>query len=135
HHGRGAAGGSRAHHLCHADRRRRGRALIAGSRGGHGVTKEALARLLERAWYEDHWAGKVMAPLGWAFAAAVSLRRLAFAAGIIPAIDAGVPVLVVGNLTVGGTGKTPLVIWLARYLIEQGYRPGIVSRGYGGTAT
>ena len=45
-----------------------------------------------------------------------------------------VPVVVVGNLTVGGSGKTPLVIWLARFLREQGWRPGIVTRGYGGRA-
>jgi tetraacyldisaccharide 4'-kinase len=99
------------------------------------VTKTALIELLEQAWYGDHWTGKVMAPLGWVWATAASLRRLAYMAGVIPPVDAGVPVIVVGNLTVGGTGKTPLVIWLARWLIEQGYRPGIVSRGHGGTAT
>ena len=46
---------------------------------------------------------------------------------------AGVPVVVVGNITVGGTGKTPLVIWLARFLREAGYRPGVISRGCAGT--
>ena len=45
-----------------------------------------------------------------------------------------VPVIVVGNLTVGGTGKTPLVVWLARWLRQSGYRPGIITRGYGGAA-
>lgn len=44
------------------------------------------------------------------------------------------PVIVIGNLTVGGTGKTPLVTWLTNYLKEQGYKPGVISRGYGGKA-
>lgn len=52
--------------------------------------------------------------------------------GIIPVQRVRVPVLVVGNITVGGTGKTPLVIWLTRFLKDKGYSPGIISRGYGG---
>jgi tetraacyldisaccharide 4'-kinase len=49
-------------------------------------------------------------------------------------IHLGVPIIVVGNISVGGTGKTPMVIWLAEFLIKHGYHPGIVSRGYGGKA-
>jgi len=63
----------------------------------------------------------------------VERRRIAYLTGRRPVWRASVPVIVVGNVTVGGTGKTPLVIWLARYLREHGHRPGIVSRGYGGS--
>jgi len=62
------------------------------------------------------------------------LRRLAYRRGWLTAIAVGAPVIIVGNITVGGSGKTPLVIWLVNWLRSQGYRPGIVSRGYGGTA-
>lgn len=62
------------------------------------------------------------------------MRRHAYRKGWLPTFEAGVPVVVVGNLTVGGTGKTPVVIALAQWLREQGWRPAIVSRGYGGRA-
>jgi tetraacyldisaccharide 4'-kinase len=55
-----------------------------------------------------------------------------YASGIWSKCRLPVPVIIVGNLTVGGTGKTPLIVWLARFLKEAGYKPGIISRGYGG---
>ena len=60
------------------------------------------------------------------------MRRALYRAGIFPSYRVPVPVIVVGNITVGGTGKTPLVLWLCDFLRERGYAPGIVSRGYGG---
>jgi tetraacyldisaccharide 4'-kinase len=60
------------------------------------------------------------------------LRALAYRRGWLASFAAGVPVIVIGNLSVGGTGKTPLVIWLVEYLRRRGHRPGIASRGYGG---
>lgn len=63
----------------------------------------------------------------------VALRRALYRAGLFPSFRVQVPVVIVGNITAGGTGKTPLVLWLCEFLKEQGYTPGIVSRGYGGS--
>src|SRR6266702_5378194 len=59
-------------------------------------------------------------------------RRLFYRLGVLPSARLRVPVIVVGNLTVGGTGKTPLILALAEALRRKGRRPGILSRGYGG---
>ena len=64
----------------------------------------------------------------------VLLRRLAYRLHLLGIERAGIPLIVVGNLSVGGTGKTPLVLWLVERLCEAGYAPGIVSRGYGSAA-
>jgi tetraacyldisaccharide 4'-kinase len=70
-------------------------------------------------------------PLSWLFASVAALRRALYRRGALRSTRLPVPVVVVGNVTVGGTGKTPLVIALARALAERGRHPGIVSRGYG----
>jgi tetraacyldisaccharide 4'-kinase len=90
---------------------------------------------VDRHWYRLSWVSVLLAPLSAAFALGVGLRRLLYRVGIFGIRRFPVPVVVVGNLTVGGTGKTPLIIWLAEHLQAMGYRPGIVSRGYGGGAT
>ena len=89
---------------------------------------------LERYWYSINGISLLLLPLSLLFGGAVWLRRQAFRTGLIRSHRFPVPVIVVGNITVGGTGKTPLVTWLAGYLKQQGWRPGIVSRGYGGKA-
>lgn len=81
------------------------------------------------------WYGRslvVLRPLSWLFGRITALRRWLYRVGFFKTIHFNVPVIVVGNITVGGTGKTPLVIWLAQLLRAHGYSPGIVSRGYGG---
>jgi tetraacyldisaccharide 4'-kinase len=89
----------------------------------------------ERHWYRFSLISALLAPAAMAFDAFVRLRRAAYAAGILRKVRIPVPVVVVGNLVVGGTGKTPLVLWLAEALLRRGWRPGIVSRGHGAGAT
>ena len=91
-------------------------------------------QFIERVWYGNHILSRLLQPVSWLYALYMLLRRAAYAAGILAVQKVAVPVVVVGNLTVGGTGKTPLIIWLAEFLKDRGFHPGIVSRGYGGTA-
>jgi tetraacyldisaccharide 4'-kinase len=84
------------------------------------------------AWYRGQPIFWLLLPLSVIFLFITSLRRWAYARGVLKSYRAPVPVIVVGNITVGGTGKTPLVLALVERLREAGYQPGIVSRGYGG---
>jgi tetraacyldisaccharide 4'-kinase len=88
-------------------------------------------RLLEL-WYRPGGGAALLQPLAWAYGAAMRLRQSAYARGWLPTYRVGKPVVVVGNITVGGTGKTPLTVWLAQTLKERGLAAGIVSRGYRG---
>jgi tetraacyldisaccharide 4'-kinase len=89
--------------------------------------------VLEHFWYRIRPAHLVLVPLSLLFGAVVAVRRWLFRVGGLHCTRMRVPVIVVGNITVGGTGKTPSVLWLVEYLQEHGYRPGIVLRGYGGS--
>ena len=84
-------------------------------------------------WYREQAGGALLAPFAWAYGALMRARRHAYAAGLLRSERAAAKVVIVGNLTVGGTGKTPLTIWLARELAARGLKVGIVSRGYGGS--
>ncbi len=85
-------------------------------------------------WYRPNytWLTFLLMPLSGLYRLAVNTRRLLYWLGVKKKFSFSTPIIVVGNITVGGTGKTPFVIWLANFLTEQGMRPGIVSRGYGG---
>ena len=94
----------------------------------------ALADRLESAWYgtgraPPWWTG----PLAALYGALTSLRRGLYRLGMLRSTRLPVPVVVIGNLSVGGTGKTPVTIAIAESLRRRGYRPGVVSRGYGGS--
>lgn len=83
-------------------------------------------------WYAGKSWGWLLWPAAKLFAWGVNLRKKAYERKYLKSYKASVPVIVVGNITVGGTGKTPLVIYLAQMLRNNGYRPGIVTRGYKG---
>lgn len=89
---------------------------------------------LTRFWYLPslHFIFLPLLPVSWLFGLVTAVRRRLYRSGWLRAIRFNVPVIVVGNITVGGTGKTPFVISLAETLKSLGYRPGIVSRGVGG---
>ena len=90
-----------------------------------------LAERLVNAWYQGHPALLLLRPLEWLYCAVVQRKRQRFLAGQSPSYRAPVPVIVVGNITVGGTGKTPLILYLIDHCRARGLRVGVVSRGYG----
>jgi len=91
-------------------------------------------RYLEHCWYTRCPWLLLLTPISLLYCLLVRLRRLAYRSGLLPQARLPVPVVVVGNLAVGGTGKTPLVGWLAVQLRQAGMRPGIIARGYRGRA-
>jgi tetraacyldisaccharide 4'-kinase len=98
------------------------------------AVRPTASEFAARHWYRLSPLSVLLAPLSLIFRAAVALRRLLFRLGVLASASAGIPVIVVGNLTVGGTGKTPLVLALAAALRSKGFKPGILSRGYGGAS-
>ena len=90
-----------------------------------------LAERLVNAWYQGNSALFLLRPLEWLYRAVVQRKRQRFLAGQSPSYRAPVPVIVVGNITVGGTGKTPLILYLIEHCRARGVRVGVVSRGYG----
>lgn len=94
--------------------------------------KQAFNRWLQSVWYERNGSGVFLLPLAWLYRAVIAIRRCWYRAVKLERFD--VPIIIIGNITVGGTGKTPLLIWLVQFLRQQGFTPGIISRGYGGQA-
>lgn len=90
-----------------------------------------LSRWLQQAWYEGHPLLNLLTPLEGLYRKVVARQRQQFLSGEKAVYRAPVPVLVVGNITVGGTGKTPTILWLIERCRQLGLRVGVVSRGYG----
>jgi tetraacyldisaccharide 4'-kinase len=93
-----------------------------------------MEQRLTQLWYRTTAGPSLLQPLSWLYGLITCLRRWLYTHGWQKIENAGRPVIVVGNLTVGGTGKTPLVAWLAEQLAQSGLKVGIVSRGYGGSS-
>ncbi len=89
----------------------------------------------QRLWGARSWRSDLLLPVAWLFGAISTLRRQIYRSGLVATRHLPVPVIVVGNIVVGGTGKTPLVIALVEFLKNAGYHPGVVSRGYGGSVS
>ena len=87
---------------------------------------------VERTWYGGSPMVWLLLPFSVLFSLMVRLRRYLYAKGVLGVSRIEVPVIVVGNISVGGTGKTPLTVWLAQELGRKGFTPGIISRGYRG---
>lgn len=92
----------------------------------------SLTSRLADTWYRPSPITWLLLPVSWLYCLLAVARRRLYCAGVLRRRRVSAPVVVVGNLTVGGSGKTPLIIWLARHLRDRGYRPGVITRGYGG---
>ncbi len=95
----------------------------------------SVTELLNRIWYGNSPLRWGLWPISSVYLALARLRRTAYRRGWRTTVEAPVPVIVVGNVSVGGTGKTPFVIWLADQLKQRGRKVGIVTRGYRGKGT
>lgn len=89
---------------------------------------------IQSLWYDNHLLAHCLRPISWLYKSVIYLRKTCYRLGVFNVVQFDYPLIVVGNITVGGSGKTPLVLYLAELLTQQGYKPGIVSRGYGGKA-
>ncbi len=88
---------------------------------------------VEKMWYGNSLLASLLLPLSWLYGIVTLVRRFLYRRKILRSHEMSVPVVIIGNITAGGTGKTPVTAWLAKQLRQRGYSPGIVSRGYRGS--
>lgn len=92
--------------------------------------RASLESSVMQIWQRRSWRACLLLPLAWLYGALLLMRRLLYGLGWLRITQLPVPVIVVGNIFVGGTGKTPMVIWLVEQLRQRGWRPGVIARGY-----
>jgi len=92
-----------------------------------------VKRFIEQSWQKFHPLMLVFLPLWGLYWLVTAIRRLCYRLGIKKTLRVDVPLIIIGNLTVGGNGKTPVVVWLVKLMQKLGYNVGVISRGYGGT--
>ncbi len=95
--------------------------------------KTFFSKDLQKLWHKKGYALWLLIPLSWLFTGVAALRRRLYQKGVLTQTRFKVPVIVVGNLSLGGSGKTPLVIYIAKMLQTHGLRVGVISRGYKGS--
>jgi len=96
------------------------------------MNKETLQKWSNFIWYQDNFIGLCLLPFSMIFNDIARFRRYLYRIGLLKKHKLSVPVIIVGNITVGGTGKTPLTIYIVGQLKQLGYKPGVIARGYGG---
>ncbi|MBS9780442.1 MAG: tetraacyldisaccharide 4'-kinase [Moraxellaceae bacterium] len=92
----------------------------------------SLETYISHAWQTQAKWLYLLLPLAWLHRLIITIRQLLYRIGLLKSYRANVPVMVIGNITVGGSGKTPLIITLVNYLQSKGVKVGVISRGYGG---
>ena len=92
----------------------------------------SLETVVTRAWGRQALWLWLLLPVSWLYGLLITLRQLLYKTGLLSSYRAPIPVMVIGNITVGGSGKTPLIISLIEYLQQHGVSVGVISRGYGG---
>ncbi|MBS1269279.1 MAG: Tetraacyldisaccharide 4'-kinase [Gammaproteobacteria bacterium] len=106
---------------------------LAASSGNNDKMIQRLRLAAPELWRTRSPATRLLLPLSWMYMAIVRLRRSCYASGLCRVVGFRRPVVVVGGIASGGSGKTPLAMHVTRLLVQQDLRPGIVSRGYGGS--
>ena len=92
----------------------------------------SIETTMTRAWQRQAAWLWLLLPVSWLYGFITMVRRQAYKIGLFASYRAPIPLMVIGNITVGGSGKTPLIIALVNYLQKQGIKVGVISRGYGG---
>ena len=90
------------------------------------IARSQLESGFMRMWQHRSWVARALLPLSWLYGLLLSVRRALYTLGLLQQARLPVPVIVVGNIFVGGTGKTPFVIWLVEELRARGWHPGVI---------